>query len=44
MTAKAVEKGVITAEQASRLSDSEAVNLIFAPGFSTAEKDRRTCR
>lgn len=35
---KAVEKGVITAEQASRLTDREAVRLIFHPGFSTAEK------
>jgi two-component system chemotaxis sensor kinase CheA len=35
---KAVEKGVVTAEQASRLSDREAVRLIFHPGFSTAEK------
>jgi two-component system chemotaxis sensor kinase CheA len=36
--AKAQEKGVITAEQAARMSDREAVNLIFAPGFSTAEQ------
>ena len=35
---KAVEKGVVTAEQASRLTDREAVRLIFHPGFSTAEK------
>jgi two-component system, chemotaxis family, sensor kinase CheA len=35
---KAVERGLIPAEQAARLSDREAVNLIFAPGFSTAEK------
>jgi two-component system, chemotaxis family, sensor kinase CheA len=35
---KAVEKGVVTAEQASRLSDRETVRLIFHPGFSTAEK------
>jgi two-component system chemotaxis sensor kinase CheA len=35
---KAVEKGVITAEQAGRLTDREAVRLIFHPGFSTAEK------
>lgn len=34
--AKAVEKGVITPEIASKLSDNEAVNLIFAAGFSTA--------
>jgi two-component system, chemotaxis family, sensor kinase CheA len=35
---KAVEKGLISAEQSSKLSDREAVNLIFLPGFSTAEK------
>jgi two-component system chemotaxis sensor kinase CheA len=35
---KAVEKGVITAEQAGRLTDREAVRLIFHPGFSMAEK------
>lgn len=33
---KAVEKGIITKE--SSLSDKELYNLIFAPGFSTAEK------
>ena len=36
--AKAVEKGLITAEHASRMSEREAVNLIFLPGFSTATK------
>ncbi len=35
---KAVEKGVVTAEQAARLSEREILNLIFLPGFSTAEK------
>lgn len=35
---KAVEKGVLSESQASVLSDSEAINLIFHPGFSTAEK------
>ncbi|MFC3031784.1 chemotaxis protein CheA [Pseudoalteromonas fenneropenaei] len=34
----AVQKGVIDADQASRLSDTEAYNLIFAPGFSTKEQ------
>lgn len=34
--AKAIEKGVISAEAASRLSDRESINLIFAPGFSMA--------
>ena len=36
LKAKAVEKGVISPDQAQRLSDSEALNLIFAAGFSTA--------
>jgi two-component system chemotaxis sensor kinase CheA len=35
---KATERGLITAEQAARLSDREALNLIFLPGLSTAEK------
>ncbi len=35
---KAVQKGLISAEQAGRLSDREIVNLVFMPGFSTAEK------
>ncbi len=32
---KAVEKGVLDADAAGRLTDVEAYNLIFAPGFST---------
>src|SRR3984957_16379755 len=35
---KAVERGVVTAEQAARMSEREVFNLIFLPGFSTAEK------
>ncbi len=35
---KAVEKGTITEEQAEFMSDKEAVDLLFAPAFSTAEK------
>ena len=35
---KAVEKGLITQENAARMSDRESFNLIFLPGFSTAEK------
>jgi two-component system chemotaxis sensor kinase CheA len=35
---KAVAKGIISAERAEQMSDREAVRLIFAPGFSTAEK------
>ncbi|MCI0776648.1 MAG: chemotaxis protein CheA [Chloroflexi bacterium] len=38
MRTKAVEKGIITADVAGRLSDAEAIELIFEPGFSTAEK------
>ncbi|MGE0881184.1 MAG: chemotaxis protein CheW [Acidimicrobiia bacterium] len=36
--AKAIEKGLLTPEQAQRMPDSEVVGLIFQPGFSTAEK------
>ncbi|WP_075185509.1 chemotaxis protein CheA [Teredinibacter haidensis] len=35
---KAVEKGLYDADAAARLSDSEAFNLIFAPGFSTKKE------
>src|SRR5208282_1986863 len=35
---KAIQKGLISAEQAGRLTDREIVNLVFLPGFSTAEK------
>jgi two-component system chemotaxis sensor kinase CheA len=35
---KAVEKRLITPEQAARMSDREACHLIFLPGFSTAER------
>ena len=35
---KAVEKGMITQEEADRLDDADAVRLIFLPGFSTAEQ------
>ncbi len=34
--AKAVEKGLLTPDRADQLSDDEAVDLIFLPGFSTA--------
>ena len=36
--AKAIERGLITREQATRMSDREATHLLFLPGFSTAEK------
>ena len=35
LRAKAVEKGLMDADAASRLSDTECFGLIFAPGFST---------
>jgi two-component system chemotaxis sensor kinase CheA len=34
---KAYEKGIIDETALDRMSDHEAINLIFAPGFSTAE-------
>ncbi|MFZ3060477.1 MAG: chemotaxis protein CheA [Candidatus Methanoperedens sp.] len=34
----AVKKGLLTQEEAEKLSDNEAINLSFMPGFSTAEK------
>jgi two-component system chemotaxis sensor kinase CheA len=36
--AKAIEKGVIGTSEASALSDNEIFNLIFRPGFSTADQ------
>ncbi|QBI21255.1 histidine kinase [Egibacter rhizosphaerae] len=35
---KAVDKGIITRDQASGMSEREAVALVFHPGFSTAEQ------
>lgn len=35
---KAVDKGTITEEQAEYMSEKEAVDLLFQPAFSTAEK------
>jgi two-component system, chemotaxis family, sensor kinase CheA len=35
---KAFEKGIIDEEKLARLSDQEAVNLVFAAGFSTADE------
>ena len=37
---KAIEKKVVTPEQAARLSEQEALELVFRPGFST--KDQAT--
>ena len=38
LRAKAIQRGLITAEQAERMSDRESMNLIFHPGLSTAEQ------
>ena len=35
---KAIEKGMVTAEQAAAMSDRESIQLILLPGFSTAAK------
>ena len=35
---KAVEKGMITADVAATLSTEQAIDLLFQPGFSTADK------
>lgn len=35
---KAVEKGSITEEQAALMTDKEAIDLLFKPSFSTADK------
>jgi two-component system chemotaxis sensor kinase CheA len=35
---KAVQKGLVNAEHAARMSEREIVNLIFLPGLSTAQK------
>ncbi len=37
VAAKAVERGLITAEQAESIDQPRAAELLFAPGFSTAE-------
>jgi two-component system chemotaxis sensor kinase CheA len=34
---KAVDRGIVTKDQAASMSDKDVFNLIFAPGFSTAE-------
>lgn len=36
--AKAVEKGIITEDQAMKLTDEEAINLLGTPGLSTAKE------
>ncbi len=37
LRAKAVEKGLLTAEEASTLDEQQSFNLIFLPGFSTKD-------
>lgn len=37
LVAKALEKGIISSDHASRITEEQALELIFAPGFSTAE-------
>jgi two-component system, chemotaxis family, sensor kinase CheA len=36
--AKAIERGLATAEQAEQMTEREALQLIFVPGFSTAKE------
>ena len=38
LRSKAIQKALITADQAARMTEREITNLIFLPGFSTAEK------
>lgn len=35
--ARAIERGLLKADQAEAMSDADAVQLVFAPGFSTAD-------
>lgn len=35
---KAVAAGLVTPEQAARMSDRDAIDLVFLPGFSTADR------
>ncbi len=35
---RAIERGIVTADRASRMTEREIVHLVFQPGFSTAEK------
>jgi two-component system chemotaxis sensor kinase CheA len=38
LCSKAVERGLVTSQQAKRMSEREIFNLIFLPGFSTADQ------
>ena len=42
--AKALERGLITAEQAAHMSEGETLKLVFLPGFSTAAEDHQHLR
>ncbi|NLL72939.1 MAG: chemotaxis protein CheA [Clostridiales bacterium] len=35
---KAIDRGTITEEQASRMTDKEIINILFMPSFSTSDK------
>ena len=35
---KAIEKNLVTAEQAANMPEKDIINLLFQPGFSTSEK------
>ena len=35
---RTIERGILSAQEASQLTDSEALHLIFTPGFSTADR------
>jgi two-component system chemotaxis sensor kinase CheA len=37
---KAIQKALITADQAARMTEREITNLIFLPGFSRQTKSR----
>lgn len=36
--AKAIERGIVTPEQAAAMTDKEVINLLFLPSFSTAKQ------
>ncbi len=38
ITAKAIQKGLITAEEAERMDDRSKLQFVFLPGFSTADR------
>ena len=38
IVSRAIERGILSAEEAARLNESEALQLIFVPGLSTADE------